>query len=282
MIDNVIHAAIVMTTPVLLAALGGLINRLGGLVNIGLDSMMLAGALVGLMLASQTGVDRCARGCALVGGGLGLLMSLTVTRLGADEIIVGLGFNILVAGLVRFFLKSAYNSSARSRCRTSHGSRASTFPCPGRPDPRCDPVRTRPAHLGGMDPRARHRLVPEEHEGRAQAPCGRRGAAGRPRARALPARHPRCVHGLRRRDGRPRRCLPVDRRRRALQRRHHGRPWLHRSRRLLFRRNRPWLTAACALLFGFFDAFQIRLQGRGVPAELVQTLPYAMVIVVLA
>jgi simple sugar transport system permease protein len=34
-------------------------------------------------------------------------------------------------------------------------------------------------------------------------------------------------------------------------------------------------------LFGFFDAFQIRLQGRGLPAELVQTLPYTMVIVVL-
>jgi simple sugar transport system permease protein len=48
-----------------------------------------------------------------------------------------------------------------------------------------------------------------------------------------------------------------------------------------FGRNRPWRTAACALLFGFFDAFQIRLQGRGVPAELVQTLPYVMVIVVL-
>ena len=35
MIDNIIHAAIIMTTPVLLAALGGLVNRVGGLVNIG-------------------------------------------------------------------------------------------------------------------------------------------------------------------------------------------------------------------------------------------------------
>ncbi|MDB5555234.1 MAG: hypothetical protein JWL86_5218, partial [Rhizobium sp.] len=48
-----------------------------------------------------------------------------------------------------------------------------------------------------------------------------------------------------------------------------------------FGRNRPVLTAVGALLFGFFDAFQIRLQGRGLPAELVQTLPYAMVIVIL-
>ncbi len=48
-----------------------------------------------------------------------------------------------------------------------------------------------------------------------------------------------------------------------------------------FGANRPGLTAIGALLFGFFDAFQIRLQGRGLPAELVQTLPYIMVVVIL-
>ena len=111
MIDNVLHAAIVMTTPVLLAAIGGLVNRVGGLVNIGLDSMMLAGALLGLIIASSTGSWGAALVmAALAGGVLGLLMSLAITRLDANEIIVGLGFNIAVAGLVRFFLKSAYGS----------------------------------------------------------------------------------------------------------------------------------------------------------------------------
>jgi general nucleoside transport system permease protein len=49
-----------------------------------------------------------------------------------------------------------------------------------------------------------------------------------------------------------------------------------------FGRNHPVMTALGALLFGFFDALQIRLQGRGFPPELVQTLPYVMVIVILA
>jgi simple sugar transport system permease protein len=48
-----------------------------------------------------------------------------------------------------------------------------------------------------------------------------------------------------------------------------------------FGRTSPWRTALGALLFGFFDAAQIRLQGRGVPAELVQTLPYLIVVIVL-
>jgi simple sugar transport system permease protein len=112
MIDNIIFAAIAMTTPVLLAALGGLVNRVGGIVNIGLDSMMLAGALAGLIVASMTGSSVLAvLAAALIGAVLGLLMSLAVTRLDANEIIVGLGFNVAVAGLVRFFLKTVYDSS---------------------------------------------------------------------------------------------------------------------------------------------------------------------------
>jgi ABC-type uncharacterized transport system permease subunit len=41
------------------------------------------------------------------------------------------------------------------------------------------------------------------------------------------------------------------------------------------------LTAAGALLFGLFDAIQINLQGRGIAPQLVQMLPYIVVIVVL-
>ncbi len=48
-----------------------------------------------------------------------------------------------------------------------------------------------------------------------------------------------------------------------------------------FGRESPGRTALGALLFGLFDAAQIRLQGHGVPAELVQTLPFVIVILVL-
>jgi len=48
-----------------------------------------------------------------------------------------------------------------------------------------------------------------------------------------------------------------------------------------FGRESPWRTALGALLFGFFEAAQIRLQGHGLPADIVQTLPYVIVIIVL-
>ena len=55
MIDYVIASAMLMTTPILLAAIGGLVNRVGGLVNIGLESMMLIGALVAVMVSAASG-----------------------------------------------------------------------------------------------------------------------------------------------------------------------------------------------------------------------------------
>ena len=74
--------------------------------------MMLAGALVAVEVSASTGSAMLAViAAAAIGGLVGLLMSLIVTRLRANEIIVGLGFGVAVAGLVRFILKSAYGAS---------------------------------------------------------------------------------------------------------------------------------------------------------------------------
>jgi simple sugar transport system permease protein len=50
-----------------------------------------------------------------------------------------------------------------------------------------------------------------------------------------------------------------------------------------FGRSRPLPTALACLLFGFFDALQIRLQtAGGASSDLISTLPYVAVVVVLA
>jgi general nucleoside transport system permease protein len=283
MIDNVIYAAIVMTTPVLLAALGGLVNRVGGLVNIGLDSMMLAGALTGLMAASYTQSWGAALlVAALSGAVLGLLMSLTVTRLNANEIIVGLGFNIAVAGLVRFFLKSAYGTSGTLR-----------LPDVARlPEIRIPVVEDVPvigAILSGHDPLtwAAWLMVPATVWFMARTRPGLRlraaGAAPQvSRALGLDPLTMRDVStiyaGLM--AGLAGAYLSIGVVGLFNEGITAGRGFIALAA-FYFGRNRPWLTATGALLFGFFDAVQIRIQGRGVPAELVQTLPYLMVIVVL-
>ena len=283
MIDNLIHAAILMTTPVLLAALGGLINRTGGIVNIGLDSSMLVGALVGLILAANQGSWAVALlGAGLAGAVMGLAMSLVITRLDANEIIVGLGFNIVAAGLVRFFLKSNYEVAGTLRL----------------PDvtrlPRWDilviedlPVLG--AILSGHDilTWTAWLLVPVTVWFLKRTRGGlrlRAAGAGPKAARALG------LDPLSTRDASTVFAGFMS----ALAGAYlsigvvgvfnegitAGRGFIALAA-FYFGRNRPVMTAVGALLFGFFDAFQIRLQGRGIPAELVQMLPYVMVIVIL-
>ena len=73
---------------------------------------MLAGALAAVVVSSATGgVVSALAAALLIGAALGLVMSLIITRLAANEIIVGLGFNIAIAGFVRFWLKSAHGVS---------------------------------------------------------------------------------------------------------------------------------------------------------------------------
>jgi len=282
-IDHVIHAAVLMTTPVLLAALGGLVNRIAGLVNIGLDSMMLAGALVGLIVAAYTGSWMTALAAAAVAGGvLGLLMSLAITRLNANEIIVGLGFTIAVAGLVRFFLKSAYGSSGTlslpdvAQLPRITISVVADIPVVG-------------AVLSGHDPLtwAAWLMVPLTAWFLARTRTGLRlrAAGGAPQAARALGLDPLVLRdaatvfaGLMAGLGGAYLSIGVvgifNEGITA------GRGFIALAA-FYFGNNGPWPTALCALLFGLFDALQIRLQGHGVPTEIVQTLPYVMVVVVL-
>ena len=283
MIDNLIHAAILMTTPVLLAALGGLINRTGGIVNIGLDSSMLTGALVGLILAANQGSWVVALvGAGLAGAVTGLAMSLVITRLDANEIIVGLGFNIVAAGLVRFFLKSNYEVAGTLRL-------PDVTRLPRWDIPVIEDIPVLGAIFSGHDilTWSAWILVPVTVWFLKRTRGGlrlRAAGAGPKAARALG------LDPLFTRDASTVFAGFMS----ALAGAYlsigvvgvfnegitAGRGFIALAA-FYFGRNRPVMTSVGALLFGFFDAFQIRLQGRGIPAELVQMLPYAMVIVIL-
>jgi ABC-type uncharacterized transport system permease subunit len=283
MIDPFIEAALLMTTPLLLAAIGGLVNRIGGLVNIGLESMMLAGALVAIEVSVATqSVLAALAAAAAIGALIGLAMSLVVTRLKANEIIVGLGFSVAVAGLVRFVLKSAYGASG-------------TYNPPGvvmlpRFDiPYLADVPVLGAVVSGHDGLTwfAWAMVPFVafflHRTRAGLRLRATGAAeATVRAVGLAPLAIRdastvfagAMAGL---AGAHLSIGVVGLFNEGIT---GGRGFIALAA-FYFGRNLPWRTALGALLFGFFEAAQIRLQGRGVPAELVQMLPYVIVIIVL-
>lgn len=115
-VEQVLAASVIMTTPILLAAMGGLVNRRAGIVNIALDSKMLVGAFVAVVVSSATGGWFVAvLAAAFAGAFVGYLFALVITRANANMIVAGLGLNVLVAGVLGFILSWVYDSSGTLR-----------------------------------------------------------------------------------------------------------------------------------------------------------------------
>ncbi|MGB3737235.1 MAG: ABC transporter permease [Ilumatobacter sp.] len=96
--------------PILLAGLGGLFSERAGVVNIGLEGMMIMGTWFGAWGTVNFGSPWAGLVCAAVGGGLGgLLHAVATVSFGVDHIISGVAINILAPGLTRFLSDQVFN-----------------------------------------------------------------------------------------------------------------------------------------------------------------------------
>ncbi len=101
-------AAFRLAVPILLAGLGGLFAERAGVVNIGLEGMMILGTWFGAWAALQYG-PWWGVVAAIIGGGLGgLLHAVATVTFGIDQIVSGVAINILAAGVARFLSVVAY------------------------------------------------------------------------------------------------------------------------------------------------------------------------------
>jgi simple sugar transport system permease protein len=102
-------AALRYATPLTFAALGGVISERSGVVNIGLEGMMLIGAFFGAWGADVTGTWLGGILIGLAAGGvMGLLHAIFAVTLRADQIVSGFGINILALGITGFLYVQIY------------------------------------------------------------------------------------------------------------------------------------------------------------------------------
>lgn len=112
-----LHATIRLSTPLLFAAMGGLFSERSGVINIALEGKMLLGALIGFMIAYSTGNPWLGLLGAMVAGALvALLFAYVTVTLGADQIVTAVAINLIMVGLtgVVFRVMKAANSGSLS------------------------------------------------------------------------------------------------------------------------------------------------------------------------
>lgn len=120
MLLDLFAAALRIATPLMWAALGGIISERAGVFAIGLEGMMLAGAfgaaLATLFSGSALMGVLAASACGAV---IGLFIATVTVRYGADNIVTGLSANILAIGLTSFLVRALVGHGAAPRIHLS-------------------------------------------------------------------------------------------------------------------------------------------------------------------
>ncbi len=112
MLEAFLASTIAMATPILLAALGELIVERSGVLNIGIEGAMLAGAFFGLAAAYFSGsialglLAACAAAVAI-----NALLAVLLVNLAVNQVVAGTAIDILALGLTGVFYRQFFGQT---------------------------------------------------------------------------------------------------------------------------------------------------------------------------
>jgi general nucleoside transport system permease protein len=110
--SSTMSAALLLAVPIGLCALGGLFSERAGVVNIGLEGMMILGTWGAGFAGYQWGWGAALLGGLFFGALGGLLHALATVTFGVDHVVSGVAINILAAGLARFLSELLYTDNS--------------------------------------------------------------------------------------------------------------------------------------------------------------------------
>lgn len=100
MFEAVLLTVITAATPLLIAAVGELVVERSGVLNLGVEGMMIMGAVIGFAVANQTGSGSLGVIAAIAAGmAMSALFAVLVLFLVANQVATGLALTILGIGL---------------------------------------------------------------------------------------------------------------------------------------------------------------------------------------
>ncbi len=268
-----------ISVPYALASVGGTMSERGGVTNLALEGILLLGALGYTLGAWATGNPWAGLGAAaLVGLATAAVHAIVTVRFKADQITSSIGINLAAVGLSRFVLKQAFGSSSNSGAVV------------GLPTWKLLGLGTLPgvgALFGNPLVWLAVALVVAAQVTLFRTPFGLR-------LRAV-GEHPEAAATLGVNVGRLRALgvllsgilaglggawLAADQQS-FTDGMSNGRGYIALAAMIVGKWN-PFGAALACLLFGATDALQIVLQGKGLPNEFLQMLPYVVTMIVLA
>jgi len=112
---NLLKTVLRMATPLIFAAMGGLLCERSGIMNIALEGMMLTGAFVAVLGTYYLHNPWAGLVCAvLAGGAVGLIHAFWSIGLRSDQIVTGTAINILALGLTVFLMQRIWDQSGQT------------------------------------------------------------------------------------------------------------------------------------------------------------------------
>lgn len=128
---DLIGTTLRLSVPLTFAAIGGVFSERSGVLNIGLEGMMLGGALGAALAAFWSGSAWMGLlGGGMAGGFLALLLAVLAVSFGADQTVTGIAVNLLAIGATTFLSRQAFPEGSQ----TARVNGFSSFPLPGLAD----------------------------------------------------------------------------------------------------------------------------------------------------
>jgi len=110
-VSGLIGATMRMATPIIFATLGEIIVERSGVLNLGIEGIMLMGAMTGFLVTFASGsIWLGVFSAAIVGMILGFLMAFLAVHLGLSQHVSGLGITLFATGLAMFIYRLHFGS----------------------------------------------------------------------------------------------------------------------------------------------------------------------------
>lgn len=112
----VLSQTVRISMPYILASIGGTFSERSGIINIGLEGIILNGAFCSVIGTYYSGNPWCGLAAGMVGGVLtALIHAIICIEYKVNHIISGVAINLFAVGITKFFLILIFNSSSNSQ-----------------------------------------------------------------------------------------------------------------------------------------------------------------------